>query len=87
MDVKYGAPSNLKTLSEYNTMHVKDVSQKASNYAVLGDCGRNPLYIVSWQRVLRYWLKILKMPNDRYVRKYYDMLYHFDALGYKIWAS
>ena len=27
------------------------------------------------------------MPNDRYVRKCYDMLYHFDALGYKKWAS
>ena len=27
------------------------------------------------------------MPNDRYVRKCYDMLYHFDALGYKNWAS
>ena len=26
------------------------------------------------------------MPNDRYVRKCYDMLYHFDALGYKYWA-
>ena len=27
------------------------------------------------------------MPNDRYVRKCYDMLYHFDVLGYKNWAS
>ena len=39
------------------------------------------------QRFLKYWLKFLKMPNDRYVRKCYDMLYHFDALGYKNWAS
>ena len=25
--------------------------------------------------------------SDRYVRKFYDMLLHFDTLGYKIWAS
>ena len=70
----------------YACKRFMNVSQKASNYAVLGDSGRYPLYLVTWKRVIKYWLKILKMTKDRYVRKCYNMLLHFDLLGYKNWA-
>ena len=63
-----------------------NVSQKVSNNAVLGDCGRYPMYIVTWKRVIKYWLKRIRMTSDRVVRKCYDMLLHFDTLGYKNWA-
>ncbi|XP_053373959.1 uncharacterized protein LOC128546717 [Mercenaria mercenaria] len=39
--------------------------QKTSNVAILGDCGRYPLYITTYKRSIKYWMKILKMPNDR----------------------
>ena len=35
-----------------------NVSQKASNYAGLGDCGRYPLYLVTWKIVIKCCLKI-----------------------------
>ena len=64
-----------------------NMSQKASNCAALGDCGRYPLLLTTWKRVIKYWLKVLRMSSDRYVKKCYDMLLHFDTLGYNNWAS
>ena len=64
-----------------------NVSQKASNCAVLGDCGRYPLLLITWKQVIKYWLKVLRMSNDRHVKKCYDMLLYFDTLGYNNWAS
>ena len=62
------------------------VNLKTSNDAVLGDCGRYPMYIESTKRCLSYWLKILKMQDHRYVRKCYNMMRHYDQLGYTNWS-
>ena len=63
------------------------VKQKASNYAVLGDCARYPMYIQSHKRCIKYWLKILKMPKSRFVRKCYDMMLDDDSLGFTNWVT
>ena len=39
------------------------VYTRSTNAAVLGDCGRYPLWIESSRRCLKYWFKILKMPT------------------------
>ena len=76
----------IERIQYYACNRFMDVSQRASN-AVLGDCGRYRLYIVTWKKVMKYWLKILRMTSDRYGRKCYDILLHFDTLRYKKWAS
>ena len=63
------------------------VNLKTSNDAVLGDCGRYPMYIESTKRCLSYWLKILKMQDHRYVRKCYNMMRHYDQFGYTNWVT
>lgn len=63
------------------------VKQKANNMAVLGDCGRHPLFIIAVKRCLKYWLKILKMQDHRLVKKCYLMLVHMEELGYTNWVS
>ena len=63
------------------------VNLKTSNDAVLGDCGRYPMYIESTKRCLSYWLKILKMQDHCYVRKFYNMMRHNDQLGYTNWVT
>ncbi|MEW8542874.1 MAG: reverse transcriptase family protein, partial [Candidatus Thiodiazotropha sp.] len=47
------------------------VSLHSSNAAVLGDCGRFPLWIEAAKRCIKYWLRILCMDDSRYVRKCY----------------
>ncbi|MEW8548219.1 MAG: reverse transcriptase family protein [Candidatus Thiodiazotropha sp.] len=63
------------------------VSLKACNAAVLGDCGRFPLWIESNKRCIKYWLKILNMPDTRYVKKCYTMLKVLDEYGQNNWVS
>lgn len=53
-----------------------NVPLKTCNLGVLGDCGRYPLYIETSKRALKYWIKILRMPSDRYVKKCYNLMLH-----------
>ena len=41
----------------------------------------------STKRCLKYWLRLLKMPNDRYVKKAYSMLVYYSDFGYVNWAT
>ena len=45
-----------------------NLNLKASNYTVLGECGRYPLYIETTKRSIKYWLKIIHVPEHRYVK-------------------
>ena len=63
------------------------LNAKTVNAGVLGDCGRYPLWIEFLKRCINYWLKILKMPNHRYVKKYYFMLKKLDNHGKNNWVS
>jgi len=42
--------------------------QNASNAAVLGDCARHSLYVRTCMSCFKYWLKILHMQDDRFVK-------------------
>lgn len=55
--------------------------------AVLADCGRFPVQIEASKRCLKFWIRLLGLPNDRYVKKCYIMLKYFDQLGFKNWAT
>ena len=56
------------------------VQLNSINDAVLGDCGRYPMYIEGVKRSISYWLKILKMRENKYARKCYNMMCHYDQL-------
>ncbi len=64
-----------------------NVSISTPSNMVYGECGRFPLYIVSHTRCLKYWLKIICMPDHRLPRKAYTMLVQLDNLGKNNWAS
>ena len=63
------------------------VSLLLSNIAVLGDCGRFPLWIEAARRCVKYWLRIMSMDDSRYVRKCYNMLKVLDDYGKTNWVS
>ena len=50
------------------------VGLRACNAAVLGDCGRFPIWTESTKGCNKYWMNILNMPDSRYVKKCYLML-------------
>lgn len=66
---------------------VLKVPTHTSNLAVLGETGRYPLYVKYYKRCISYWLTILQMPDTRYPKACYKMLYCLDQQGRHTWAS
>ncbi len=64
-----------------------NVKRSTSNHVVRGECGRYPMYICTYKRVVRYWCKICKMPDNRFVKKCYNMLLLDCENGKTNWAS
>jgi len=63
------------------------VGSKTPTVAVLGDCGRYPMYITCYTKCLKYWLKILLLPQTSLVRSSYDMLFKLDEVGRCNWVT
>ena len=61
--------------------------KNTSNDAVLGDCGRYPLALNYTLRSVKYWLKIINMPNTRYPKACYNMIYSLEQSGRQTWAT
>ena len=77
----------LERIQNYACKRYMNISQKACNAAVLGDCNRFPLHIETVKPAVKYWLRILKMGPERYVKKCYAMLVNDDKHGRKNWVS
>ena len=50
------------------------VGSKAPGPSVLGECGRHSVYVYCYIRCIKYWLKILALPNDSIVKSCYIMM-------------
>ena len=55
--------------------------------AVLGEVGRYPLSVYCSVKCMSYWLKIVKMSENRIVQQVYIMLNKLDGVGRKNWVS
>ena len=78
---------SIEKIQLYAIKRFMTVGSRACNSAVLGDCGRFPLYISTQIRCIKYWLKLLHMDDNRYVRKCYNMLMYYDSLGKTNWVT
>ncbi len=54
---------------------------------VYGECGRFPIHIFSQIKIIKYWLRLLNMPNHRYPKKCYNMMVLYDTNGKTNWVS
>jgi hypothetical protein len=66
---------------------VLGVPKTTSNEAALGECGRYPLMLHSVIKCIKYWLKLLNMPESRYPKACYQMLCTLDEAGKHTWAT
>ena len=58
----------IEVVHRYACKRYMCVGLRACNAAVLGDCGRFPIWIESTKRCIKYWMKILNMPDSRCVK-------------------
>ena len=63
------------------------VGRDVKNKIALGECGRFPIYIDSYMRLIKYWYKILAINDNRLPKQCYKMLYEQDLSGRKNWAT
>jgi hypothetical protein len=63
------------------------VDRRTPNDLVYGEYGRYPIYINSYVRCIRYWLKLIRMENNRLPKKAYNMLYALDLKGKSTWVT
>jgi len=63
-----------------------NISANTPNKFVYGDLGRFPMYVVAAIRCVKFWLRILALPEDRLPKKAYKMLHHLESTGKKSWA-
>jgi len=53
----------------------------------LCECGRAPMSVHYMTKCVRYWIKLLQMPNERYPRQCYLMLRRLDESGRKTFVT
>lgn len=67
--------------------YVMGVPSQTPTAAVLAETGRHPMYVHYYKRCIKYWLKLLRMPESRYPKACYNMLYALDQQGRKTWVG
>ena len=77
----------IERVQYYLCKRYMNVGIQTSNLWVVGDCGRYPMFIETRQKVVKYWLKLLKLSDEKYVKKCYNMLHHFDVLEHSNWIT
>jgi len=63
------------------------VNSSTPNCAALGECGRPLLFTCQVIKSIKYWLRILKLSENRYPKIVYKMLHKLDEKGKTTWAS
>ena len=82
---------------EYSTpiekVHVKfckrfiGLNQNTADFYALSECGRYPLSVIYMSRCIKYWVRILQMPDHRYPKQCYIMLRSLSDAGKITWAT
>ena len=80
---------NLQSIEQVHTSFLKrflGVSQHSSNNILYGETGRYPISINLKIKCLKYWFRLLSLPQQRYVRQAYDWLEKQADKGEKNWV-
>lgn len=62
------------------------VSYKTPRHMIYGETGRYPLYVATYSRCVKFWLRLTMLENYRYPKKAYNMLLALQKQNYTTWA-
>ena len=63
------------------------VRQQTPTLAIYGDTGRFPLLVRQKFNAMKYWERIVSLPEDHPVKNAYNMLRQLHDLGFKTWCQ
>ena len=78
--------SEIEKVHTYAIKRFLSVPVHSSNTMVYGETGRYPLFIITWTKCIKYWLKLTQLPSKRICRQAYNMLLNLLELGKENWA-
>ena len=79
-----------KTIEKVHSKFCKrfiGLNQNTADFFALSECGRYPMSVVYMSRCIKYWAKILQMPDHRYPKQCYIMLRSLSDAGKMTWAT
>ena len=78
--------SQMEKVHTYAMKRFLNVAIHSSNTVLYGDMGRYPLYIRTFVKSIKYWLKLMKLPNSRLCKQAYNMMLLQMEYGKENWA-
>ena len=79
--------SIIKKVHRFALKRFLNVSAKTPNALLYGETGRYPLCVITRLKCVRYWLKLLTMPNNRIPSIAYKMLLNMHCHNKNNWVS
>ena len=83
----YKSCTQLEQVHLYACKRFLHVRNKSANDIVYGELGRFPLWITSVIRCIKFWLRLLKQPKERYSKKAYNTLLMMHEKGHTTWVT
>ena len=83
----YSHSENIERVHSSFCKYIACLNRNVSNCFALSECGRHPLNVIYMTRCIKYWTKLISMPNHRYPKNCYMMLRDLDDAGKTTWAT
>jgi hypothetical protein len=88
--VQYGAEiwgHEIEKLHLFAMKRFLPVERRTPNDLIYGELGRFPIYLNSYVKCIKYWLKLVHMNENRLPLKAYKTLCELDAKGKRTWVT
>ena len=85
----WGLSDNQESIERVHLSALKrflGVNSKSPRHLIYGETGRHPLFVNTYARCIKFWLRLTCMDDGRYPRKAYNMLLNLQRQNYTTWA-
>ncbi|KAK7108905.1 hypothetical protein V1264_013044 [Littorina saxatilis] len=79
--------SNIEKVHMFACKRIIGVSPQSPNCMVYGELGRFPLSVLAATRCVKYWLRLNRLPNTRYVKMAHVMMRNMADRGTDNWSA
>ena len=86
----WGIMANYSIIERAHLLAIKrflNASTRTPSALVYGETGRCPLYVITYTRCIKYWLNLVRMPDNRLPSKPYKSLYDIHCKNKNKWVS
>ena len=85
----WGLVADQETVERVHLLAIKrflGLHPKAPRHVVYGESGRHPIFVTTYVKCIKFWLRLTRMENNRYPKKVYNTLLSLQGQNYITWA-